>query len=430
MANGEMGPGANDVEESEISLSRFSMVDDDCEDRDVEWPFLASVRDTSSKDAGGADSRKQNRLLRAALCWPSFRRSSFFWASCVSLLFLVTISSYSILRFSTRTAKPQLHFFRDPTDNTSSFRILQVADIHLGENSWTDWGPEDDQKTFRALDSIISVERPDLIVLSGDQITANNIVWNATAYYQLLARRLEVHGIPWALVFGNHDDAPYETEDDNGTIHYHDAKTSRRQLLAVDQRHSLSLTEAGPKHLSGTSNYWLTIQNPSLSRIAARVVLLDSGGGSMRAQVEQNQIDWFRTHNRRHMDNVPVVAFQHIPTSLEDFEFDPKTCRGFTEDGVGGLVHDAGVAAALAEAGNVLFLAVGHNHGNDYCCRHANTTLRLCFGRHSGYGGYGHWDRGARVYQLLLDADGRFAGWASYVRMENGEVRDLYSPTS
>ena len=63
--------------------------------------------------------------------------------------------------------------------------------------------------------------------------------------------------------------------------------------------------------------------------------------------------------------------------------------------------YDAGILNTLS-ALDVRFLAVGHDHGNGYCCQHVDSEVHVCFGRHSGYGGYSHknWSRGARVYEL------------------------------
>jgi len=41
----------------------------------------------------------------------------------------------------------------------------------------------------------------------------------------------------------------------------------------------------------------------------------------------------------------------------------------------------------LAATGHVRAVFVGHDHGNDWCCPHG--TMTVCFGRHTGYGGYG-----------------------------------------
>lgn len=420
------------------------------------------------------------------------------------LVELMVVAVHSTLVLSDRAHsiqtihnKPPLRFHREDesssettttkTKNTTKyfFTILQLADIHLGENAWEDWGPEQDRKTFGALQSILRAEQPDLIIFSGDQLTANNINDNATEYIDLLAQHIAPFDIPWAMIFGNHDDAPLErsTNDNNGVI-YHSAKTSRRRLVQADAQHTLSLTQIGPSELPGVSNYWLDIvyetsrpgQNKEADHslgtsnndvIGARILLLDSGGGSLEQRIDESHIQWFHQTNHQHAD-IPVIAFQHIPSTLADFSFSESRCRSgggggndtsLAEDGVAPLEYDGGIVQALRVAGNVHILAVGHNHGNDYCCRLPGESvgnnddyeeksfsssmspnlLHLCFGRHSGYGGYGSWDRGARVYRLQLavatENDKSSSGtvvpsfsWMSYVRMESDEVIHLYNP--
>ena len=337
-------------------------------------------------------------------------------------------------------ASPRLQYRSDPTNATLlTFHILQVTDIHLGEAPDTDWGPEQDRKTWSVLDAVINAETPDLIVLSGDQLTANNVDANATVYYQALADHLNRHNVPWAMTFGNHDDSDLERD---GTTY--PAKTSREELLRTHQQYRLSLSQRGPINVTGVSNYWLDVYLPDnqddhgeKSVLGAKIVFFDSGGGSIETQVDQSQIQWFSETKPPHHHSqdssptdVPVVAFQHIPSTIEQFRYRDGQCSGLSEDdGVAPLTYDAGIVEVLRDAGNVQFLAVGHDHGNGYCCHHGNSTLHLCYGRHSGYGGYGGWDKGARVYRLLVDATSRqFLGWSSHVRLESGEIVDEYDP--
>lgn len=46
--------------------------------------------------------------------------------------------------------------------------------------------------------------------------------------------------------------------------------------------------------------------------------------------------------------------------------------------------------------------------------------LNMCFGRHSGYGGYGSWTRGAR--QILLDERTLSTQLSTWIRLEDGSV--------
>jgi hypothetical protein len=291
------------------------------------------------------------------------------------------------------------------------------------------------------LDVVLRAEAPvDLIILGGDQLTANNCEKNATAYYEHLGQFLSAYGVPWATIFGNHDDTAYESPNGERIP----AKYSRRDLLEVDQRSSLSLTQAGPETIDGTSNYLLDIHDPSESNVNAQVLLLDSGGGAIPSVISDSQIAWVREQISK--SKVPAVAFQHIPTEAHKF-IDDGGCQGLHDDGFDPVDYDGGIMEALSATGRFFFLGVGHDHGMGYCCpyRQENpenpagdnpSKMHVCFGRHSGYGGYGRWERGCRVYELYYDEDATRdimatspeIHWSSWVRLESGEIVDRLTP--
>ena len=82
---------------------------------------------------------------------------------------------------------------------------------------------------------------------------------------------------------------------------------------------------------------------------------------------------------------------------------------------------------------------VGHNHCNDFCCTFGSRAIDLCFGRHSGYGGYDctGYLKGSRIITFQAAAatpgsgggvDGADravqAGWklTTHIRMNTGVV--------
>jgi len=347
-------------------------------------------------------------------------------------LFLLLLSLFLglFLRAEFWGAKPTLRF-----DENSRFKIVQLADLHLGEDPYTDWAPRADQWTLAVIRRILRLENPDLVVLSGDQLTANNIDANATAYLDMLANVLEEFSVPYAMIFGNHDDADFEGSYPNGTIYRRPAKTSRTQLLRTDQRHRHSLSQKGPETVFGVSNYVLPVYKDS--DVKLQIMLLDSGGGSLEQEITTDQMEWYQSQR---LNGVDAVAFQHIPT--KQFQFQPPTCHGYNgERGIAPIRVDPAleIANLLQDDPLLHFLAVGHNHGNSYCCPAAsdNTTrmttshLHVCFGRHSGYGGYGkpYWLKGARVYEISLGGDGDTSiHWKSWVRLETEFIVDHYEP--
>ena len=323
-----------------------------------------------------------------------------------------------VLRF--RLHNDYSHSHMSAAASNRTFKIMQITDIHLGEAEYTDWGPKQDEKTFRLLEKIFEYEPDcDLIVLGGDQLTANNCLGNCTHYYGILGKFLSGYGVPWATIMGNHDDMDFEVEDGSGATVPH--SYTRRDLLRVDQKFPLSLSQSSTAgEVTGVTNYVLDVLDPVTEKPALQIFFLDSGGGSLLEAINDDQIRWFReqagiaadeTTMTTKISKVPAVAFQHIPTWQH--EYVEGACLGYQGDGVAELEYDGGIVDAMIESGRFHFLAVGHNHGNDYCCPYGydnndnqdSSDLYFCFGRHSGYGGYGKWDRGVRIYELLLTAD-------------------------
>ena len=302
---------------------------------------------------------------------------------------------------------------------------MQLTDMHIGQGQGTEWGPEQDEDTYQLLDTLLQAEQPDLLLISGDQLQGDDCDGNAALYYQALGEFLGAYGVPWAMIFGNHDDAPFDGDgESNGEV-----KTSREELALADQAHPLSLTQVGPDEVFGTSNYFLPIYASSEEdTILAQIALLDSGGGALPEQLDTTQVEWAEQHLS--MSPVPTMVFQHIPAD-GDFRFDAEECAGVNlDEGFKKIESNAGMMDLLKSDDNVLFVAVGHNHGNDYCCPVDDYTLHVCFGKHSGYGGYSRGERGARLYQVEVSDEENALVWNSWVRMKSGDVVDKYGPFS
>lgn len=204
---------------------------------------------------------------------------------------------------------------------------------------------------------------------------------------------------------------------------------------------------SAPAHTFGTSNYVLQLVDDNEAMVPlANIYFFDSGGGSLQEMNDKSQVAWFRYKQSNVGLRVPSVAFQHIPTSNNDFAYKGKaSCSGLAIDGgVSPVESDAGLFQALLDDESMRFLAVGHNHGNDYCCQYNGgivngnrngDEMSICYGRHSGYGGYStyldgvKWAKGARVYILEYDSERQFT-WSSYVRLEHGGIEDRFTALS
>lgn len=168
-------------------------------------------------------------------------------------------------------------------------------------------------------------------------------------------------------------------------------------------------------------------------------------------------VRWFEATSaalrRRSGRVVPSLAFVHIPANASlavqpgvDAHRQPgvdddvplaRQAQGWCADGSNGPEcvyggQDEPFMRAVAATPGLIGLFSGHDHGATWCYKWdrlvpgmtvAGTGLNLCFGQHSGYGGYGNWIRGAR--QLRLSADAlRRRRWEAdtWIRTEKGGV--------
>jgi hypothetical protein len=294
-----------------------------------------------------------------------------------------------------------------------TFQIVQFTDLHWGN------GGEEDQRTLALMERILEAERPDLVMLTGDVIAGSECTDPARSWRDVVAP-MEARSLPWAAVFGNHDD---------------EGSLSRAELMAVQQSCRGCLSEPGPETVSGVGNYVLTVQSARHDMPAAALYCFDSQSYAPKdiggyGWVLPDQIAWYLTTSRHLTQSVaeqnrldrdtplPALAFLHIPLPEYDTVWDEHVCRGVKYEVLCSPRLNTGLFAAFYEARDVLGVFVGHDHVNDY--EGTLYGIRLCYGRASGYNTYGRegMTRGARVIRLREGA----RGFESWLRLDDGSI--------
>ncbi|XP_062006239.1 probable inactive purple acid phosphatase 16 [Rosa rugosa] len=296
------------------------------------------------------------------------------------------------------------------------------------------------------MSTVLDHEIPDFVIYLGDVITANNIaIKNASLYWDQAISPTRARGIPWASVFGNHDDAAFEwpmewfsgpgipeircsvaNSSCSGEEDCSFKGTHRLELMKNEIALSpLSYSRYGPKELwPSVSNYVLQVSssnNPGSP--VAFLYFLDSGGGSYPEVLSSAQAEWFRQKalEINPDSRVPELIFWHIPSraykkAAPRFGIHKPCVGSINKERVATQDAENGIMKFLAERVSVKAIFVGHNHGLDWCCPYKK--LWLCFARHTGYGGYGNWARGARIIEITQQP----FSIKSWIRMEDGSV--------
>ncbi|XP_044504622.1 probable inactive purple acid phosphatase 16 isoform X2 [Mangifera indica] len=331
-------------------------------------------------------------------------------------------------------------------ESSGSFKIGIFADLHFGENAWTDWGPRQDINSVRVMSTVLDHETPDFVIYLGDVITANNIpIANASLYWDQAMSPTKARGIPWASVFGNHDDAPFEwplewfsapgipqllcpvaNSSHSGQGDCGFKGTHRMELMKKEIDYNvLSHSGIGPKDLwPSISNYVLQVSSSNDPvKAVAYMYFLDSGGGSYPEVISSAQAEWFQLKSQEINpdSSVPEIVFWHIPSKaykkVAPYFGIHRPCVGsMNRESVTPQEAEMGIMKILVRRHSVKAVFVGHDHGLDWCCPYHK--LWLCYARHTGYGGYGNWPRGARIVEITEDP----FSIKSWIRMEDGLV--------
>ncbi|XP_020202284.1 probable inactive purple acid phosphatase 16 isoform X2 [Cajanus cajan] len=323
-------------------------------------------------------------------------------------------------------------------------KMAVFADLHFGEAASTEWGPLQDVNSTRVMNTVLHNEAPDFVIYLGDVITANNImIANASLYWDQAISPTRNRGIPWASVFGNHDDAAFEwplewfSAPGIPPIHCPQTATSysgeecsfkgtgRLGLMTNEIKNNGSFSSYGPRNLwPSVSNYVLEVSSPDDQQSpVAFLYFLDSGGGSYPEVISSSQVEWFRqkAEEINPDSRVPEIVFWHIPSTAYKVVAPKsgieKPCVGsINKEDVAAQEVETGIMDLLANRTSVQAIFVGHNHGLDWCCPYKK--LWLCYARHTGYGGYGDWPRGARILEITQTP----FSLQSWIRMEDGHV--------
>ncbi|MGE4569419.1 MAG: metallophosphoesterase family protein [Bacteroidales bacterium] len=275
-----------------------------------------------------------------------------------------------------------------------TFKIVQFTDIHYQTPSLRS------DSVLRMMRAVAASEKPDLIVLTGDNVCSDH----TAKAWRNLADTLAATGFPWCIVFGNHDQE-------------HDL--SKPQIIKLLRPFRNHLTQEGPEELPGTGNYILSVASSQGNGKAALLYFLDSHS-SLNSKVmgtydwlKAEQIVWYRKESQLLQQAaggspLPALAFFHIPVPEYKELVASKQFIGICKEAVCSPDVNTGMYAAMLERGDVMGLFTGHDHDNNFIGQLRG--LCLAYGQATGKDTYGRIGQGARVI-LLYEGQRKFDTW-------------------
>ena len=288
---------------------------------------------------------------------------------------------------------PSLRF-----NDEGKFKIVQFTDIHMKEYHE---GKRD--SVIELMTAILGAEKPDLVILTGDIATSENVTkaWLAVVQPMISAR------IPWAAVFGNHD---------------WEHGYSNKKIMAYLASLPFNCSLPGPKKLTGSGNYVLKIKASNKKKTQALVYCFDSNAYSEDRKncemgeydwIKFDQIAWYRKTSKKFTQKngnspLPALAFFHIPLPEYKIVQQLKTTVGDKGEPISSPEINSGLYSSMLEMKDIMGTFVGHDHNNNFigCLNH----ICLGFGCKTGLESYGKLPKGERVIEIY-EGERKFDSW-------------------
>ena len=311
--------------------------------------------------------------------------------------------------------KHPLRFRKD-----GGYRILMMSDAHHKHARGA--------LTVRAMETLIDATKPDLVLLNGDNVAGFTCREMFEEQLAELVSPMETRHIPWAHVFGNHDQTP---------------EVPKIIQEAVYESYPWCVSKAGPEELPGSGNYFLPVLNEkdepcfgvwgidSQQDFKTQTVPLDYPGDlywdvlmpspivsySDYDFIRFEQVMWYWNTSveleRLCGRKIPSLMMFHIP--LIEFH---AMLRNAGRTGLKGEYNErlstseinSGIFAAAFQRGDVKAMFAGHDHINTFDGIYGG--IHMGFDGSIGYDAYGTREndpghdrerlRGGRIFDISL----------------------------
>lgn len=201
------------------------------------------------------------------------------------------------------------------------FKVMHLTDIHIGGGFMS---KEVDEKALNAVAAMVTKEKPDLVIATGDIAYPIPYVagtFNNHSGAKAFANLMEKLGVYWNVTFGNHDAEAYSYFGREAMGEFYE-----------NENYQYCLFRSGPEDVDGFGNHVIEIKNSdgvitqSLFLIDSQAYVKDNIIKSIMGtydNIHENQVEWYEDEVlRMNAENekisekyspVKSLAFFHIP---------------------------------------------------------------------------------------------------------------------
>lgn len=274
------------------------------------------------------------------------------------------------------------------------FKIIQFADLHFGTEG-EQFHNADETRTVGFMNDLVENEKPDLIVLSGD-----NIMNTGVAGVKELIAIMDAYQTPYTFVFGNHD-----AESSLPGYRKRDVSNYLEDCDSPWLLYRSGYIEDTSENRYG--NFSISLTDEKTGDLLGAIVIVDTGTYDQEAgsyqSITEGQIGWYQNEigrlnaiyseqiNNAH-EIIPTLTYGHMQLP-EHFTAYRKAADGdgagfvyrqplggWMENAVFGQenVEPSPFYTAMKEMGSARSYLCGHMHGLSYHVKMDGILLGFC----------------------------------------------------
>lgn len=288
------------------------------------------------------------------------------------------------------------NYTKTVTMSGDEFKILNLTDIQLHDG-------DDFELNKHIIDQVVERTQPDLITVLGDTLN-DDTTYSTVEMPKKIVDLIDGYNIPWAPIFGNHDNITYKPE---GSKKYGGVEYLEKLFAECDN----CLYVHGPEEVQGSSNYIVNIVKQGTNKLVESLIFLDSYHVGLNATNTAFYVDAVNYVKELNDDVTPrSIVFEHVPipqygilfSEAENEELHNLSGVPFRDPITG---TDASLFPKIKELGSTKAVISGHDHEIAFVADYEGVNLvyalKSSIGDDPGGNAYSHLLGG-----MLLTLDG------------------------